>query len=613
MSFLIPHALMRRWLEAVGRSESADELAHMARRRVERFPIPVRWLHRLVVWFIEYLGPVGFLGRFRRASRLDAEDFNRLQRRLNDPAWYPLRGAFLLFRLPLHEVTEAEAPPSDYPHPLQGVKTDSSDSYDVVVIGSGAGGAPLAWALSRSGLRVAVIEAGSLPRPETTSNALEHYYLGQGMIVSPVGGLLPILAGHAVGGTTAINSGTCLRPSKDRLAAWDRQAGTDFSRGSLDPWMDQVERILGVGLPDRSLLSPACVLVETGFARLGRPDTYLLPRNAPSCKGSGRCCFVCPTGAKLSTDLGFLPQAVEAGCALFVGYRAEGLREAKDGIEVSVEGPEGKRILRGRELVLAAGALSTPGLIRKNHLGDHWRQSGRFLRVHPATKVFAHFRDPVHGERGIPQGIGYLAPELPRLAFEGIFTPRSGAVKMMPLVAERQRWWLERYEHVASFGAFVQDRSIGRVDMVGTLPVVSYRLHPQDARDLGAGILLIAEAWFAAGAERVLLPACGIPNELRTPDDLRKLAPEDFKPSQLLAGAFHPQGTAGIGRVVESDLALMGTSHIHVCDASVLPDSPGVNPQITIMALSLRLAERLARKLGANWRHDSCVANHPQP
>jgi len=58
---------------------------------------------------------------------------------------------------------------------------------------------------------------------------------------------------------------------------------------------------------------------------------------------------------------------------------------------------------------------------------------------------------------------------------------------------------------------------------------------------------------------------------------------------------FHPQGTAAMGRIVDADLALAGSRRVWVCDASVLPDSPGVNPMLTIVALSLRLADRLLR------------------
>jgi choline dehydrogenase-like flavoprotein len=127
--------------------------------------------------------------------------------------------------------------------------------------------------------------------------------------------------------------------------------------------------------------------------------------------------------------------------------------------------------------------------------------------------------------------------------------------------------------------------------------VIRYTLDSEDARDMGAAIILLAEAFFAAGADRVLLPVSGMPAEVDSLSARRRLSPEDFTRDRLTLCGFHPQGTAGMGRAVDADLRLFGTTRISVCDASVLPDSPGVNPQITIMALSLRLADRLVAEL----------------
>jgi choline dehydrogenase-like flavoprotein len=139
----------------------------------------------------------------------------------------------------------------------------------------------------------------------------------------------------------------------------------------------------------------------------------------------------------------------------------------------------------------------------------------------------------------------------------------------------------------------VRDRGTGSVREVGGKRVLRYALHPDDAKDLGAGLLIAAEALFAAGAERVVLPLCGRDAEVESVEALKALRPEDFTRRNLLTSGFHPQGTAGIGRVVDADLDVIGEPRVSVCDASVLPDSPGVNPQVTIMALSLRLADRL--------------------
>ena len=110
-------------------------------------------------------------------------------------------------------------------------------------------------------------------------------------------------------------------------------------------------------------------------------------------------------------------------------------------------------------------------------------------------------------------------------------------------------------------------------------------------------MIIAAEAMFAAGAERVVFPTMGRDGEVGTAAELASVRPEHFTPKNLMTSGFHPHGTAGMGRVVDSDLALHGTRRVSVCDASVLPASPGVNPQVSIMALSLRHADHLAGRL----------------
>jgi choline dehydrogenase-like flavoprotein len=179
------------------------------------------------------------------------------------------------------------------------------------------------------------------------------------------------------------------------------------------------------------------------------------------------------------------------------------------------------------------------------------------------------------------------------VTFEGAHTPPAVTGTVLQAAGQRHRAWMAHHDHLANYGLMVRDRGTGSVREVAGRRVLRYAMHPDDCRDLGAGLMIAAEALFAAGAERVVLPLVGQEAEVGSVDELRRLRPEDFTRKNLLTSGFHPQGTAGIGRVVDPDLRVIGADRVSVCDASVLPDSPGVNPQVTIMALSLRLADRL--------------------
>ncbi|MEQ1565713.1 MAG: GMC family oxidoreductase N-terminal domain-containing protein [Myxococcota bacterium] len=594
--------LGERWLAAHGADDPGAASVDAA-ARAARYPAPVGGAWGPVAAALDWLGPALVLGRPARATDLDDAEFDRVDAGLQAHTNRFVRLSWLLVRAPLLEARYPDPAPIDPGHPLDAFagelasrRSHSNRSFDVIVIGSGAGGAPVAAALARAGRRVAVIEAGDLVRAEAANRAVERHYVDQGMLGSAAGdGAALVIAGRAVGGTTAINSGTSFRPLPAQLEAWDRDAGTSFAGGALEPYLARVEERLGIAATPEALLDASSRLVREGLERLGRGGAFPLPRNAPGCRGSGRCCFGCPSGAKRSTDRAYLPELVASGGTLLARTTAVGIDARSDGVSVWVRDATGTRRLTARHLVLAGGALWTPALIRAHRLGQRWKVAGDGLKIHPASKVFGWMPGALaHG--GVPQALGYHAPELPRVTFEGAHTPSVVTATLLQAAGRRHREWMAAHDHLANYGMMVRDRGAGSVRAVAGRPVLRYALHPEDVRDLGHALLIAAEALFAAGAERVMLPVAGPDAELSSARALAEWTPDRFSRATLMTSGFHPQGTAGIGRVVDPDLRLVGAPAVSVCDASVMPDSPGVNPQVTILALSERLADRLSEE-----------------
>jgi choline dehydrogenase-like flavoprotein len=576
----VPSPLVGRLMSSIGARQDPDSAA----ARASRLPRPIGAVWAITGHFIEWFGPLLVLGRFARASRLQDSAFDALQEGLLHRRGLIGRVAYIVLRAPTGGAGWPEPQPAKIPHPLSHAPRGRGERFDTIVIGSGAGGAPVAERLARAGRAVAVIERGTLIEPMTSDEAVERYYIEQAMMVTSQGA--PVLAAHAVGGTTALNSGTCLRPLPERLADWDAALGTKFTSGLLDPWLEAAESALGVTVADESLLDAGARALRDGFERLGRDRGVVLPRNAPGCDGSAGCCFGCRTGAKQSTDRAFLPGAIDAGAQLFSSTRVLRLREDRDGVQVEVEDSNGRRVLRGGRVIVAAGAIGTPELLRRSGLGGPG--VGRGLRLHPAAKVLARFPAPFEHGRGVPQLLGWRAAEFPRSTFEGMWVPPASLAQLLAVAGSRQRAWMDSASRHGSFGVMMHDRGEGRLGWIGGRPFPLYRLHPEDAADMIAGMRLVARAFLAAGAERVLLPVFGAPNEASSIDELNALDLRGARPSWA---SFHPQGTAGMGRVVSPELRL--TERIDVCDASVFPSSPGANPQLTLVALSLRLAHRL--------------------
>src|SRR5262249_5448902 len=158
----------------------------------------------------------------------------------------------------------------------------------------------------------------------------------------------------------------------------------------------RVEAVLGVAPADPRHLGGVARVIARGCDALGYQHQPLR-RNAPECDGQGICCFGCPTDAKRSTNVSYVPLALKAGATLFTGLRAE--RVMVDGgraVGVLAHGraPDGSRralTVRARAVVVSCGSLLTPLLLEDSGIGTSSGQLGRNLSIHPAVAVMALF------------------------------------------------------------------------------------------------------------------------------------------------------------------------------------------------------------------------------
>lgn len=280
---------------------------------------------------------------------------------------------------------------------------------DVVVVGTGAGGAAAAYELARRGRAVLMLEDGEYHRRDgfeaRAQPAFQKMYLGRGTTIALGNVAAPVWAGRAVGGSTVINSGTCYRAPEHTFRMWEARLGLgELSATSLGPYYDRVEEMLQVAeAPAEHLGGPARVIAR-GAARLGL-EHGPLRRNAPGCDGQGVCCFGCPTGAKRSTDVSYVPEALKRGAQLVTGARVERI-EVERGRARGVSGrlASGRRVsVRAQAVVVAAGTFSTPLLLRRSGVCTRSPWLGKNLSIHPAAKVMALFDETIDMSRGIPQ------------------------------------------------------------------------------------------------------------------------------------------------------------------------------------------------------------------
>jgi hypothetical protein len=482
-------------------------------------------------------------------------------------------------------------------------------SCDVVVVGTGAGGAAAAYELARRGHAVVMLEAGRFHGREgftgRAGDAFHQMYLARGatFALGNMGG--PVWAGQGVGGSTTINSGTCYRLPEATLDEWHREDGlTMFTSASLAPYYARVEAMLGVDLAPAAHLGGAARVIARGAEAMGLSH-HPLRRNAPGCDGQGVCCFGCPTGAKRSTDVSYVPAALQRGASLVTGARATYVTRRggrATGIEGRLSGGGALRV-RANAVVVAGGALSTPLLLAGSGLGGGSGRLGRNLSIHPATKVMAVFDERIDPQTGIPQSYAIDAFAHEGLMFEGASTPLDVTAMSVPWIGPRFVELMEAFPHLATFGFMVKDESRGRVFAgPGGAPVIHYDLGPAELGRLARGVAVLSEVFLRAGARRVLPMLPGF-DEVRDEADLQRLRARPPAHGDFDVAAFHPLGTCRMGTDPRrSCVGPDGEAHelagLYVADGSVLPSSLGVNPQMTIMALALRTAETIDARLG---------------
>jgi len=475
---------------------------------------------------------------------------------------------------------------------------------DAVVVGTGAGGAPVALALAEAGLDVVALEAG--PRLETADfNGEPQAMLARLMTAAnaaPSG--MELYAGRCVGGSTVVNDALCWRPPPEILDAWARELGPDLSPAALGPYVERAWETVGAAPTDRAHLNRNAWQLERGAARLGW-SAGPMARNVRGCANLGLCNLGCSTGAKQSALVTWIPRAERAGARVLPSVRVERVRKlagAALGLDAVRLDPTGAAAPVPVEVdaplvVLAGGVLATPAILLRSGIA-----AGGGLQLHSSVHVTARFPEPVHGYYG--PTMAYAVSEFsdvnghagPGFMIENVTVDPVTTAGALPGFGAEHARRMAALPFLARAVVLLRDRTRGVLALDGDgAPRVEYAPLAEDLERLRLGMASIARAYLAAGALEVYLPLHHAPPILRE-SDLTALTSLEVSPRSLsLLYAVHLFGGAAMakdaaGGPCDAVGAVRGVRGLYVSDASALPGNTGVNPQITIQANALRVA-----------------------
>ncbi len=486
---------------------------------------------------------------------------------------------------------------------------------DVVVVGSGAGGAPIAYELAGEGHAVILLEEGGYYPTECfrfdCKEAVSKLYRNSGLTFSLGMPIIICPVGRSIGGTTTINQGTSLRVPPGVLKEWQTGYGLhEINAEEMSLYYNAVEEFLFVKKADPEVAGKNAAKFVEGAKKLGMDADYL-PRNAKDCEGYGVCSFGCPSGAKQSTNVSYIPEAVKRGAEVYADCkvhtiltqngRATGLEARFIKNDTGEKGPELR--VNAQVVVLSGGTIGTPLLLMKNRLANSSRQVGKHYRMHPCSVAVPIYDEQINPTKGISQSAWVHDFLSEGLSLETTVLSPDMLAMSIPSVSDRHAAIMSQFPHSGLVGAMVKDTSSGRIiPRPGGQFAILYQINREDLRRMQLGNILISEIAFAAGAKKVYTYIAGH-TELRGQKDLERLRGSKIGPMDYLAlSAWHPMGTCRMGSdpswsVVDHTGETWDVKDLFISDASTFPTALGVNPQLTIMAQALRIAGHIDESL----------------
>jgi choline dehydrogenase-like flavoprotein len=485
---------------------------------------------------------------------------------------------------------------------------------DVCIIGSGAGGAILAYELVSRGRNVLILERGPyVPPPEFTEDevAMIGRLYGDGLMQQSSDFRFTVLQGNCVGGSTTVNNAVCFEPPQPVLERWnssEHEAGLDLGR--LADSVKHVSDFLRVQrqTPD-AILNPSFPRFVDGARKTGQApgklDVEAVRANIEGCLGSGYCNMGCRWGKKLSMLETALPWAQErypGKLRIVPECEVERLRTLSGKppriLDARARLRNGGLIsVRADTYVLSAGAVGSSYILLRSGIG-HGLPVGKHLCFNMGAPITAQFKDKQHAYAGL-QISHYGVPKAPEgFVFETWFNPPVAQSLNMPGWFEDHFEHMESYDHLMAVGVLVGTKTNAKVrEALTGGPDIDYTPDKEDLAKLARGLRILAESLFADDAERVMLNTWeGDVFERGELDRLEQVAADG---SRMTLGTGHPQGGNAISRdpkkgVIGPDFKVHGYDNLFVCDASVFPSSLTVNPQLTVMSLAHYAAEGIA-------------------
>ena len=481
-------------------------------------------------------------------------------------------------------------------------------NLEVAVIGSGAGGGIAANLLNQK-YEVGIFDKGHFPNGETNNETFGyHNFYETNAIQQTRGYKVQLLAGMGIGGGTSINWTTSLRTPDNILSEWDAltQQNNYFNSDSFNKSLDYICQNLNVDETNNKIPQKEIKLAQG--LELNKTSYKIIPRNTKNndCLESGFSTFGHSDDTINSSYKSWFSKDKFNEENIYSNTHVKSLSISNGkATHVNVEHNGQSYSVAVEKVILASGSLNTPKILlnsgyKNKHLGQH-------LKLHPVSGVAGKFSELQNPWAGSMQGIysddnlfrkdnyGYLLEGLPM--HPSLFFP------FFPNNQDNFGDFISSYNYWSGSIVLTSDTSSGSIINKNPQHLWKYNLNNFDHGNLLHGIENLVKANFLAGAEEIMVATSPTMHWKRESNEdiesfigkVRKVRNEPFR---ILLGSAHQMGTARIHPnpsegVIDLNGKVHGLENVYITDSSTFPRCSGVNPMITIQAMSHFLASKI--------------------
>lgn len=451
--------------------------------------------------------------------------------------------------------------------------------HDVIVIGSGTSGAIAACLLQEAGAKCLMLEAGrrfrteEFPLPE--SEYTPQMFWGGGAEFNTRFNLA-FLRGRGLGGGSLVNGALMDRFDDVALDDWRSASGVDFfTEAGLDGDYTRAEQGIALEtIPDHHRNNNAKLFIRAmeNCGHVWKP-LRRCQRDCGTEKGNDciACLGGCHRGSKQTMMDTYIPRAEAAGLEIRDRVFVHRLEHRADGVTLHATRAGAPETYHAPRVVLAGGTFGTVQLLLNSGLGATLPALGKGFAMHPQFMNFAIFDEPVDAHKGVLQGVKSLDPGFRKRGFklENVFAPPIAIAVLLQRIGPDLLRFMKQYRHLACVEVAVRDENTGvmKVDRGGRLRVHK-RMTDQDTRRMRDGFETVRQMFASLNPREIVQSPWGF--------------------------GLHLMGGCAIGpdpehAVVSPEFRVHGLPNLHVADGSVFPNAPGINPALTIMALTHRM------------------------